>query len=90
VQAAYYWALDDALGKYGIEVPFPQRDLHLRSLFSATDDDARELWSRQKKPKSGRKSESSMSASEREKLSGNDALEDALADLPESEDDAQS
>ena len=90
VQAAYYWALDDALGKYGIEVPFPQRDLHLRSLFSATDDDARELWSRQKKPKSGRKSESSMSASEREKLSGNDALEDALADLPESDDAAQS
>ncbi len=90
VQAAYYWALEDALAKYGIEIPFPQRDLHLRSLFSATEDDSKELWSRQKKPKSGRKSESSMSASEREKLSGNDALEDALADLPESEDDAQS
>ena len=89
VQAAYYWALEDALAKYGIEIPFPQRDLHLRSLFSATEDDARELWSRQKKPKSGRKSESSMSASEREKLSGNDALEDALADLPESGDDPQ-
>ncbi len=90
VQAAYYWALEDALAKYGIEIPFPQRDLHLRSLFSATEDDAKELWSRQKKPKSGRKSESSMSASEREKLSGNDALEDALADLPESGNDPQS
>ncbi|TNC81102.1 MAG: potassium transporter KefA [Oleiphilus sp.] len=27
----YLWALDDAFRKYGIEVPFPQRDLHLRS-----------------------------------------------------------
>ena len=90
VQAAYYWALEDALAKYGIEIPFPQRDLHLRSLFSATEDDAKELWSRQKKPKSGHKSDSLMSASEREKLSGNDALEDALSDLPESDDEAQS
>lgn len=27
----YLWAIDDALRKYGIEIPFPQRDLHLRS-----------------------------------------------------------
>ena len=25
------WALDDALQAAGIEIPFPQRDLHLRS-----------------------------------------------------------
>jgi small-conductance mechanosensitive channel len=30
VSAAYYWALETALSKYGIEIPFPQRDLHLR------------------------------------------------------------
>lgn len=29
----YLWALDDALRKYAIEIPFPQRDLHLRSGF---------------------------------------------------------
>jgi small-conductance mechanosensitive channel len=30
VNAAYCWALETALGKYGIEIPFPQRDLHLK------------------------------------------------------------
>ena len=27
----YLWALDDALRKYDIEIPFPQRDLHFRT-----------------------------------------------------------
>jgi potassium efflux system protein len=31
VRAAYYWELETALRKYGIEIPFPQRDLHIRS-----------------------------------------------------------
>lgn len=30
-RASYLWELDNAFRKYGIEVPFPQRDLHLRS-----------------------------------------------------------
>lgn len=30
-RAAYLWALETALNKHGIEIPFPQRDLHLRS-----------------------------------------------------------
>lgn len=29
--STYLWALDDALRAHGIEVPFPQRDLHVRS-----------------------------------------------------------
>jgi small-conductance mechanosensitive channel len=29
--AALMWALDDALQQRGIEIPFPQRDLHIRS-----------------------------------------------------------
>ncbi|MEJ2531103.1 MAG: mechanosensitive ion channel [Halioglobus sp.] len=33
VQAAYLWEIDTKLRKYDIEVPFPQRDLHLRSVF---------------------------------------------------------
>ena len=38
-RAAYLWALEDKLTEYGIEIPFPQRDLHLRSgwLPPATD-----------------------------------------------------
>ncbi|MBM7067258.1 mechanosensitive ion channel family protein [Actibacterium sp. 188UL27-1] len=31
VQADYNWALETALAKHGIEIPFPQRDLHIRS-----------------------------------------------------------
>jgi len=31
VQADYLWAIETALHKYNIEIPFPQRDLHLRS-----------------------------------------------------------
>jgi small-conductance mechanosensitive channel/CHASE3 domain sensor protein len=30
-RAAYLWALESKLAEYGIEIPFPQRDLHLRS-----------------------------------------------------------
>jgi small-conductance mechanosensitive channel len=33
MMAAYRWALDDALHRYGLEIPFPQRDIRVRSLF---------------------------------------------------------
>ncbi|WP_407353878.1 mechanosensitive ion channel family protein [Luteimonas sp. R10] len=32
IEAAYLWELDTALKRHGVEIPFPQRDLHLRSL----------------------------------------------------------
>ena len=38
VRAAYYWELETALKKYGIEIPFPQRDLHIRSGLPAVPD----------------------------------------------------
>lgn len=31
VAADYNWAIESALGRYDIEIPFPQRDLHMRS-----------------------------------------------------------
>ena len=46
VHAAYLWEIETKLGEYGIEVPFPQRDLHLRSLFGLRDDAATSLLSR--------------------------------------------
>jgi small-conductance mechanosensitive channel len=33
VQAAFLWEIESALRDYRIEIPFPQRDLHLRSGF---------------------------------------------------------
>ncbi|MCA1714336.1 MAG: mechanosensitive ion channel [Gammaproteobacteria bacterium] len=40
VKAAYTWALHSALQKYAIEIPFPQQDLHIRSLFGRNGDAA--------------------------------------------------
>lgn len=33
-RATYLWALETKLNEYGIEIPFPQRDLHMRSGWS--------------------------------------------------------
>ena len=40
MQAAYTWAIDDALRKAGIEIPFPQRDIRVRGLFGQEGEDA--------------------------------------------------
>lgn len=39
VNSAYTWEIETALGKYGIEIPFPQRDLNVRSFFGQKDED---------------------------------------------------
>jgi small-conductance mechanosensitive channel len=39
VNAAYTWELDTALHRYGIEIPFPQRDLNVRSFFGRKDEE---------------------------------------------------
>ena len=43
VQSGYLWEIETKLKEYGIEIPFPQRDLHLRSVFGIKDEDAREM-----------------------------------------------
>lgn len=40
IRAAYLWELDTALKRYAIEVPLPQRELHVRRLFGLSEDDA--------------------------------------------------
>ncbi|MEN1958407.1 mechanosensitive ion channel family protein [Luteimonas changyuni] len=40
IQAAYLWELDTSLKAHGIGIPFPQRDLHLRSAFGLEGDAA--------------------------------------------------
>ncbi len=43
VTAAYLWEIESSLLKYDIEIPFPQRDLHLRSLFEKQGEEASQL-----------------------------------------------
>ncbi len=40
VESAYLWEIESCLAKYDLEVPFPQRDLHVRSVLGRTDEDA--------------------------------------------------
>lgn len=42
VQAAYLWQLHTALYQHEIEIPFPQRDLHVRSVFGLKEGAARD------------------------------------------------
>ncbi len=42
VKAAYLWEIHTALYKYHIEIPFPQRDLHLRSFLGMKEEVARD------------------------------------------------
>ncbi len=39
-RSAYLWALETTLTKYGIEIPFPQRDLHLRTGWTREEMDS--------------------------------------------------
>lgn len=42
MNAAYTWAIDDALRNAGIEIPYPQHDVRLRTFFGEEGDDALE------------------------------------------------
>ncbi|MEZ5938533.1 MAG: mechanosensitive ion channel [Hyphomonadaceae bacterium] len=44
MMAAYFWAIDDALRRHGIEIPFPQRDLRLRGFFGLERGEAQAAW----------------------------------------------
>ena len=81
-QAAYTWAIEDALRGGNFEIPLPQRELRLRGLFGEQGEDALaalKLESRKTK-----------AAAKRSKAATNDAAVDLLADAAaEAEDEAQ-
>ena len=46
VTAAYLWEIESKLKEYAIEIPFPQRDLHVRSVFGHKDEAAGDAFAR--------------------------------------------
>ncbi len=66
VRAAYNWALESALARHHLEIPFPQRDLHVRSWFG-----------RKEEPEKAQVASPALPNALREELSRNDALADA-------------
>ncbi|MDQ0465928.1 small-conductance mechanosensitive channel [Caulobacter ginsengisoli] len=68
--AAYTWAIEDALRAGGFEIPVPQRDLHLREVFGEQGENAKDALrlKTRKKPGAG---EEAVAA-----VSHNDAAED--------------
>jgi small-conductance mechanosensitive channel len=92
IEAAYLWELDTALKAHGIEIPFPQRDLHVRSLFGLSGDEALAAWrgERKRARKAVVEDETeaqaeSLDPRERAALSRNDAGEDAQREIAEEE-----
>jgi len=92
VKAAYMWELDTALKKHGIEIPFPQRDLNVRSLFGLEGDDAfAALRGRADRPEARTepRRKSTLSEEERAKLSRNDARADTERAIEEADHEAE-
>ena len=87
VQAAYLWALETALHKYRIEIPFPQQDLHIRSLFGRRGDEAMAAWQGGQDNNAGTDAHAeagvALGRREREALSSNDAEQDVKQHIAE-------
>lgn len=76
-RASYLWALETALCRYGLEIPYPQQDLHLRSLFGLRGEEALRALHRPPSPaRGGEEAPVELDESERAALAGNDALEE--------------
>ncbi|MDH5824838.1 mechanosensitive ion channel [Luteimonas sp. RD2P54] len=79
IEAAYLWELDSALKRHGIAIPFPQRDLHLRSLFGMEGAAAAAALrgERVDAAAAGEAPASALHPRERAELSRNDARDEA-------------
>jgi small-conductance mechanosensitive channel len=80
VKAAYIWALDNALRRHGIGVPFPTTDLNVRSLFGLEGRDALRAMRGELPQKDVAPPESVATAS----ITRNDALAEVESEIAES------
>lgn len=88
IHAAYLWELDTALKKYDIQIPFPQRDLHVRSLFGLEGEDAfAALRGAPRRPARNDDNDPSPRLDERERaeLARNDARDEAQRGIHEAQ-----
>jgi small-conductance mechanosensitive channel len=76
VRAGYLWGLETVLREHGLEFPFPQRDLNVRTLFGLQGEAA--LAALQGRPPRARGEEvgAELAGRDRERLARNDALEE--------------
>jgi small-conductance mechanosensitive channel len=87
MHAAYTWLIADALDAAEIEVPFPQTDIRLRSLFGREGEEAIRALGLEGRPGAKPAATSPKQAAPSPGLSTNDAAQELLAPLVESEDD---
>lgn len=85
VRAAYMWELDTAFKKYGIETPFPQRDLRLRSLFGLEGAEALAALRGELAQVPDEHPDYQLSDEERQRLAQNDARADAEREIREAQ-----
>jgi small-conductance mechanosensitive channel len=79
VSAAYTWAIESALKKYGIEIPFPQRDLHLRSFFGLTGNPAIDaVGGKEREEAAALPEPMTLTRRERRELQVNDAIQETM------------
>ncbi len=81
VKAAYNWELHTTLARHGLEIPFPQRDLHLSSAFGLQGRDA---WKALGRPEVSEPAAAAKPAAE-PAASSNDATEDVVLELDRSD-----
>ncbi|QWC85131.1 mechanosensitive ion channel [Nocardioidaceae bacterium] len=85
VKAAYNWALHTALAERELEIPFPQRDLNVRSFFGLAEDDALEALNLERPEETGTGTTGPPASAASEDPPANDAIEDVRSeagDLP--------
>ena len=80
VKAAYTWALDNALRRHGIGIPFPTTDLNVRSLFGLEGREALRAM-RGELPERGARPAARVAATS---IARNDAVEEVKSQIEES------